>query len=92
MTFLTVESDQRTMPPQPDLSVVINIPVVQTWTYQVDSAEGVYVVKISPEPLTASSGEIINYDIEGKTMHIDVTVKGKSLKIKDLQILKFTRR
>jgi hypothetical protein len=93
LTFLTVETDQPTMPPQPDLSVVPSMQVVQrTWTYQVDGNEGVYVVKISPEPLATNSGVRIHYDIDGKTMHVDATENGKKLKIKDLQILKFTPR
>ena len=49
-------------------------------------------MKISPEPLTTISRVSIHYDIDGKTMHVDATVDGKKLKIKDLQILKFTRR
>jgi hypothetical protein len=94
LTFLTVETDQPTISQQPDLTVAANSVQVtrQTWTYQVDGNEGVYVVKISPEPLTTISGANINYDIEGKTMHVDATENGKKLKIKDLQILKFTRR
>jgi hypothetical protein len=95
LTFLTVETDQPTMPPQPDLAgePSLSMQVVQkTWTYQVDGNEGVYVVKISPEPLTTISGVSIHYDIDGKTMHVDAAVNAKKLKIKDLQILKFTPR
>ena len=93
LTFLTVESDQPTMPPQPDLSVPPSMQVLrQSWTYQVDGNEGVYVVKIGPEPLTTISGVSIHYDIDGKTMHVDAAVNSKKLKIKDLRILKFTPR
>jgi hypothetical protein len=93
LTFLTVETDQPTMPPQPDLSVPPSMQVVrQSWTYQVDGNEGVYVVKIGPEPLTTISGVSIHYDIDGKTMHVDAAVNSKKLKIKDLRILKFTPR
>ena len=95
LTFLTVETDQPSMPPPPDLAVVpgISMQVVQqTWTYQVDGKEGVYVVKIGPEPLTTTSGVNIRYDIDGKIMHVDAAANGKKLKIKDLQILKFNAR
>jgi hypothetical protein len=93
LTFLTVETDQPTTTPQPDLSVPQGIQVFpKTWTYQVDANEGVYVVKIGPEPLTAISGVSIHYDVDGKTMHVDATVNGKKQKIKDLHILKFTPR
>ena|ERR1700756_5172269 len=91
LTFLTMETDQPTMPPQPDLSVPPTMQVIQrTWTYQVDGNEGVYVVRISPEALTTVSPVNIHYDIEGKTMHVDAAANSKKLKIKDLQILKFT--
>ena len=93
LTFLTVETDQPTTSPPPDLSVPPGIQVFpKTWTYQVDGKEGVYVVKIGPEPLTEISGVGIHYDIDGKTMHVDATVNGKNQKIKDLHILKFTPR
>lgn len=93
LTFLTVETDQPTTAPQPDLSVVPGIQYFpQTWTYRVDASEGVYVVKIGPEPLTTTGGVIVRYDVSGKTMHVDVTVNGKKQKIKDLYILKFTPR
>ena len=56
LTFLTVETDQPTTPPQPDLAVLPSMQVIhRTWTYQVDGNEGVYVVKIGPEPLTTIS-------------------------------------
>jgi hypothetical protein len=93
LTISTVEtSHQTTFPqPQPDLSVPSGMQVAQeTWTYQVDGDEGVYIVRISPEPLTTISGVSIQYDIDGKTMHVDVPTNGKKPKIKDLQILKFT--
>lgn len=88
-----METDQPIMPPQPDLPVPPSMQVVlQTWTYQVYGNEGVYVVKIGPEPLTTISGVTIRYDIDGKTMHVDAAVNGKKMKIKDLRILKFTPR
>jgi len=93
LTALTAEADQPTMFPQPDLAVVpgvsMQVPQV-TWTYRVDGNEGAYVVKIGPEPLTTTSGVSIHYDIDGKTMHVAAAIEGKKLKIKDLQILKFT--
>ena len=93
LTFLTVDTDQSTSAPSLDLSVVPTMQVAQqTWTYRVDGSEGAYVVKISPEPLTTISGVSIHYDIDGKTVHVDATINGKKLKIKDLQILKFTPR
>jgi hypothetical protein len=93
LTFLTVETDQPTTAPQPNLAVEPSMQVVQqTWTYQVEGNEGVYVVKIGPEPLTTISGVTIHYDIDGKTMHVDATANGKKLKVKDLQIRKFTPR
>jgi hypothetical protein len=93
LTFLSVETDQPTTSPRPDLSVVPTLQVIQqTWTYRVDGNEGVYVVKIGPEPLTGNSGVSIHYDIEGKTMHVDATLNAKKLKIRDLQILKFIPR
>ena len=93
VTFLTVETDQPTTSPPPDLSVPPGIQVFpKTWTYQVDGNEGVYVVKIGPEPLTAISGVSIHYDVDGKTMHVDATESGNKQKIKDLRILKFTPR
>ena len=49
-------------------------------------------MKIGPEPLTTSRGVTMRYDIDGKTMHVDATVSGKKLKVKDLQIRKFTPR
>jgi hypothetical protein len=93
LTFLTVETDQPTMAPQPNLAADPGMQVTQqTWTYQVEGSEGIYVVKIGPELLTTSSGVTIHYEIEGKTMHVDATVNGKKLKVKDLQIRKFTPR
>jgi hypothetical protein len=91
LTVLTSETNHPKDALQPDLSSVPAAQAVEeTWTYQVDGEEGVYVVKISPEPLTTVSGVTIQYDIEGKIMHVDATLNGKKLKIKDLQILKFT--
>jgi len=93
LTFLAVETDQPTTSPRPDLSVVPGLQVIQqTWTYEVAGNEGTYVVRISPEPLAANSRVSIRYDIDGKIMHVDATVNGKKLKIKDLQILKSTPR
>lgn len=72
LTVLTVDKDQPTKTPQPDLSVVPTMQVIEeTWTYRIEGNEGVYVVKISPEPLSTTSGVSIHYDIEGKTMHVD---------------------
>lgn len=93
LTFLTVETDHPSVSPQPDLAVVPGIQVFpQTWTYQVDGKEGVYVVKISPEPLGATSPVSIHYDIDGKIMHVNTAVDDRKLKIKDLRIVEFTPR
>ena len=90
LTVVTVETNQQTATTQPDMSVGPSLLVVgETWTYKVEGNEGVYAVKISPEPLITISGVNIQYDIDGKIMHVGATVRGK-LKIKDLRILKFT--
>jgi hypothetical protein len=92
LSFLSVETEQPTTPPSPDLTLVTGTQNVQTWTYQVDGTEGIYVVKISPEPLSTPAGAIVQYDVDGKVMHIDATEKGRKTKIVDLKILRFTRR
>ena len=90
VTFLKVQTDQASIPPQPHLSVPPGIQVTpQTWTYQVEGKEGVYTVKIvGPEPLTDASPANLRYDLDGKIMHIETAVDGQKPKIKDLKILK----
>lgn len=48
----------------------------ETWTYQADGDQGTYVVRITPEPLTTTSGVKILYDIDRKTRHVN-TAKGR---------------
>jgi len=90
LTVLKEEDHHLTMTQQSDQAITPMQVVQQTWTYQVDGDEGTYVVKIEPEPLTAASGRAIQYDIDRKTMHVNMAVDGKRPKITNLQILKFT--
>ena len=64
--------------------------VEQTWTYQVEGAEGTYVVTIKPQPLTKLTGIKVSYDIDGKTMLVSTGGADKKPKVTNLQIVRFT--
>jgi hypothetical protein len=91
INIFNVETERATppQPPQPDSPPLQTTEV--TYTYTIVGDEGTYTVKTSSKPFTRSGANVL-YDVDKKTVHVNVSGDSKKLRIVDLQILKFSQK
>ena len=85
------QKSERLVPNQTDSQVVPpEGTVIETWTYNIQGEDGTYLVKCHPSPVTRTDGTKVLYDMDRKTMYINMAPGSKKVQTMKLDVIKFT--